>query len=471
MRTPKAMRNAAKRYKNTLISGSGAATTSDRGAMQTAAPLSLSPYYTFNYLQRYQQYVNLYETSWEARKIIDIPVEDAMRSPTIREGISSDDAKLLDDKWQELGCERQLRRCLKQERLLGGCVLLGIMRLQDGEKLDEPLNEKNIEIDDLEALNVVDVSRLSRADLCNDPFKPDYDKVSHLMIDGVTVHQSRMVVFNGDTLFGRNSQRLLQSNRHNPLGFGDSKLTPIWDILTRSIGTQQGAYHLVNMASALVMSVDNLRSIKAVDNHAEEKLKEVVQQLSIYNAALVDGKDVRIDTKSTAFGSVPELVLTFTQFLAAASDIPVTRFLGTSAQGLSATGEGDARNYYDMVDSIRNNVRKPAELRILNWIGSSIFGHDNWNARSKDLQLSFEPLWNMDAVQAATRDEIITRTVTSLYQAQIISAETAVAELNKREIFETPLEAEAPTMESGLLDIGNPFDDSQSIDKATQKVL
>ena len=82
---------------NTIVSGHGANTTVDRGASQTTALTSLSPYYTNDFLLRYRIYANLYETSWEARKIIDIPVDDAMREKTIREGLSPDDEKRIAD--------------------------------------------------------------------------------------------------------------------------------------------------------------------------------------------------------------------------------------------------------------------------------------------------------------------------------------------------------------------------------------
>ena len=43
------------------------------------------------------------------------------------------------------------------------------------------------------------------------------------------------------------------------------------------------------------------------------------------------------------------MVRTFLQVAAGAADIPVTRLLGQSPAGLSATGESDTRNYYDMI--------------------------------------------------------------------------------------------------------------------------
>lgn len=58
------------------------------------------------------------------------------------------------------------------------------------------------------------------------------------------------------------------------------------------------------------------------------KMRELVEQLSIYRGAVIDGKGAKVSQHNASFGSVPELVMTFTQLLSAASDIPATRFLG-----------------------------------------------------------------------------------------------------------------------------------------------
>ena len=43
------------------------------------------------------------------------------------------------------------------------------------------------------------------------------------------------------------------------------------------------------------------------------------------------------------------MVRTSLQVAASAADIPVTRLLGQSPAGLSATGDSDTRNYHDMI--------------------------------------------------------------------------------------------------------------------------
>ena len=67
--------------RNMMLDGGGASGNGDRGALQHAAQRTSNPYYSNNFLYRWQEYTRWYMTSWEARKIIDIPVDDALRLP------------------------------------------------------------------------------------------------------------------------------------------------------------------------------------------------------------------------------------------------------------------------------------------------------------------------------------------------------------------------------------------------------
>ena len=64
-----------------MLAGHGASGSGDRGALQHAAQATSNPYYSNNFWYRWQEYTRWYMTSWEARKIIDIPVDDALRLP------------------------------------------------------------------------------------------------------------------------------------------------------------------------------------------------------------------------------------------------------------------------------------------------------------------------------------------------------------------------------------------------------
>ncbi len=95
------------------------------------------------------------------------------------------------------------------------------------------------------------------------------------------------------------------------------------------------------------------------------------------------------------FAGLPEMVRTFLQVAAGAAGIPVTRLLGQSPAGLSATGDSDTRNYYDMI-AARQEVDLRPQLERL----------DRLLLRSAGVELeavsfAFRPLWQMDAKDRA----------------------------------------------------------------------
>lgn len=428
---------------NMILSGAGGETLQDRGSRMSATSASLNPYFSNNSIYRWQEYTRWYKTSWEARKLVDIPVDDALRKPFEFQGLTTSDERELRDVWdEEFAASKQIRRALIQERLLGGAVLLPIFLREDGEGMDTPLRLRTIEQGDLKAINVVDVSRLARSSQDQDPFSPDYDRINGLLVNGMEVHRSRMCILDGDALFSWNTQRMMENYRYNPRGFGESKLAPVYDLLVRVTGTQQAAFHLVNMASCLLVKVENLRSVIAADSPARQKMEEIIEQISIYRGAMIDAKGADIHQHSSTFGSVPELVMTFAQLLSAASDIPATRFLGQAPGGLNATGESDTRNYYDMLKAYQRTTCLPIHRRSADWIGSSIWGWDAWAKKSKDLEIIYPPLHELNDQEQMEIDRGYAEMMRGMYTDQLITRESAVREIVERNIFATPGEAE-----------------------------
>lgn len=429
------------RSQNTILRGIGGETVQDRSAHSTSAQYSLHPYYNNNFLARWQEYTRWYMTSWEARKLVDIPVQDALREPVEIHGLSRDDEQRLWEAYEQFDAERQLRRALIQERLLGGSLILPIFLRPEDEETGSRLNYHTLQTGDLQALNVVDVGRLSRAEYNTDPFSPYYDKLERIQVNATIVHTSRLVVFDGDPLFNFTSQRIMENYRFNPVGFGESKLSTLYDTLIRATGTQQGAYHLVNLSSCLVLACANLRSLNATGSPAKEKLEELAEQISIYRAAIVDAKDVQFQTHSATFGSVPELVMTFLQILSAGSDIPATRFLGQSPGGLNATGDSDLENYYNHLSSWQRMSLAPRQLKIFDWLGSNIWGYSAWKAKSAKMELCYPPLWNLDDVQQSQVDNTYGMLIKDLADLGVIDQQSALNELIERNIFQTEVMA------------------------------
>jgi phage-related protein (TIGR01555 family) len=430
---------------NTMLAGLGGNSRQDRGASQTATIYSTNPYFRNDFYSRYQEFVSWYYTSWEVQKIINIPVDDAFRKPFIFKGLNDEQLKTFELAWKKHGMYDKLKRLCIQERLLGGAI--GIMGLKDEE--DEPSNlleYESVMEGDFVFLNVTSIDKISRVDYQSDPMKPDYDRPEYYWIQGRKVSVTRLLVFDGDPLFDRNSMNILQRFRYNPAGFGESVLTKLYDILIRETGSQQAAYHLINLASVLLVKADNMQMLQASNTRAYKAMEDLVEQISIYRGAVLQGKGVDVAQYNASFGSVPELLMTFLQILSAASDIPATRLLGQAPGGLNANGDSDLENYYNMVGAYQTDKIKPRCTKLCSVFGRHVFG-SSWKAIEKDFDIEFEPLWNMSKQDQANVDNTYAGMYSNLVATGVISPEKAIEEMKTRKIFVTEIdESDVPEL-------------------------
>lgn len=428
---------------NALLHGAGASTWQDRGSIQQGAIFTKNPYYNNDYYRRWQDLVRWYYTDWAAKKIVDIPVQDAFRVEPEIKGLSEEDKEQLIKYQEAMGGRDKLYKAAIQSRLLGGSiVMLGIKDEEDNP--EKPIDFDKLDKGDLAFMNVVSVEKISQVQYETDPFSPMYDTPRYYMINGQKVDVSRLLVFDGRPLFNSASMNILQNFRFNPAGFGESVLIPVYDALVRFAGTQEGAYHLVNMASVLLVKCDKLMDLQAsnMGERGMRMLEKMAEQISIYRAGILSGKDVDFAQHSATFGSVPELLQTFAQVLASGSDIPATRFLGQAPGGLNATGESDLENYYNNVASWQNTVLKANEIKMYNILGVSCFGREKWQSIKPEFDIEYKPLWNLSETEQATIDNTRAQTISLLEQSGYLSREAALEELKARKIFVNDIKPE-----------------------------
>ena len=433
-----------KKVGNTLLAGAGGNTLQDRGAIQSTAWSSLNPYYNNNYYYRWQKYTQLYYTSWEARKIVEIPVNDAFRIKPNLVGVDDEQKMALMNAMDKIGGWEKMRRAAIQERLLGGCALyLGVAN-DKSDDAAEPIDLQNVDKGDLKFINVISLNQLTNPEYDTDPFSSGYDKPKYYSVNGIKTHISRLIIFDGDPLFNYATQRLMQNNRINPQGFGESVLASLWDSIIRCIGTQQAAYQLVQKSSVMLVKADNLLNLEGTKQgeQAIKQLEEMAEQISIFRAAILKGKNVELTESAASFGSVPELLMSYLQILSAASDIPASRYIGQAPGGLNATGEGDLENYYNNINSYQETHLDPKYEKLFDVLGPSVLGKETWQQIRKDFELEFESLWNLDGQEKATVDETYSRILTTLKDAGIIPTEYIIDELNAKKIFTTPIKKE-----------------------------
>lgn len=430
--------NSKTKVGNTLVNGAGANTLQDRGAIQTPASWSLNPYFNNNYYYRWQALTLLYFTSWEARKIVEIPINDAFRIKPELVGIEEPEKVALLNGADKVQLFAKMRRAATQERLLGGAaILIGTAEAQNDPAA--PLDINSLDKGSLKFLNVVSLNQMQKPEYNIDPFDANYDKPEYYSINGTKTHVSRMIVFDGEPLFNYSTQRLMQNFRINPQGFGESVLVPLWDAILRCIGTQQAAYQLIQKASVTLVKAEQLLNLEGtkMGDIAVKQLQEMAEMISIYRAAIIKGKGVDVEESQASFGSVPELLMSYLQVLSAASDIPASRFLGQAPGGLNATGEGDLENYYNAIASYQETRLDPKYEKLFDILGRSVLGKDKWLSIRPKFEIEFEPLWNLKGTEKAQVDQTYVQMLRDLKADGVIPAEKVVDEINAKKIFLT----------------------------------
>jgi len=409
----------------------------DRAAWSSMPTYSGNPYDSNDFVFRWRQFVHLYETSWEARKIIRIIPEDALRKSWIIEDLPEEMAKPIQIHLERLRFADILKRSMMLERLLGGCLtFMGL----DSNK-DDPSEAYDIRTGSrLRFFNAIPVSRISKQRWDTNPLSPNYMRASQYMINGQTVDVSRMLVWDGDPLFD-SYDFALTNFRANLAGFGPSKLAPLWDDIVRAVGARHASYQLIQMSNAIVAAVDGLQDLQATRNgkQALELVKDIANQIGLYRAAVIDREKVTITQQAASFGSVPELLLLYVQILSAGSDIPACRFLGQAPGGLSTDDSSGKENYYNVIDAIQHQQIEPKIRKVYDVVGYELFP-GQWQKARDEFIVKFPPMWNQTELEEAQTATARLDNVMKLVQAGLMSDPHALEEINAKNILSVNLD-------------------------------
>lgn len=300
--------------------------------------------------------VNAYRTSWLASAIIDFPAEDATRNWRSWRA-SAEQISKIEAVESALQLKHKVQAALIASRLLGGSAIYistgaasPIAPLADSETVRS-----------LVVLNRDDLSPGQAVkDIDSDYFgKPEFYTISSGdNAQPVEIHASRFVIFPGSTVPGIN---LLGTASV----WGDSILQKCMSAVKAADSTVANIASLVYEASVDVMSVRGFAEMLA-ENKDSLILRRAHLQAAmkgINGMLMIDAED-SYDKKSATFSGLDSLMGKFFDWVSGAAGMPVTRLFGRSAAGLSGSGDGDERVYYDRVSDIQSHDVGPALRRL-----------------------------------------------------------------------------------------------------------
>jgi phage-related protein (TIGR01555 family) len=350
-------------------------------------------YYGFQMLDDFEL-GNIYRSNWLGRKIIDIPAMDAVRKGRDWQA-EQDQIEAIEAEETRLGYWPKLLQAKIMARLWGGAAIYIGTRDND---LSQPLDVERIRKGGITYLTVLSRRDVSAGEVEQDVLSEFHGLPKYFEVTGssatamVRIHPSRLAIFIGAP-FGDSLLSLGQN-----YGWGDSILNVVYSAVKNADATAANIASLVFEANVDIFRIPDFMASLADPEYAKRLNDRFLLAASAkgINKALVLDKDEEYDRKTITFATLPDVMQTFLQMAAGAADIPVTRLLGQSPAGMSATGESDMLNYYDRVSSIQTLEMTPALYRLDEGLIRSALG-----SRPDEIFYSWSPLKQMTEKELA----------------------------------------------------------------------
>lgn len=321
---------------------------------------------------------------------------------------------------KDLKATSQLTRAMVWARAFGGALVM--MDIADGKPIDQPYDPKSKA--PVRGLKVFSSARtiITSTDFSTDPQSPYFEDlerftIQRLYAEPFQVHASRCLVFKGEPLPDIPEQ----------LGFdletrywGLSVLQQV-ALYLAAFGTFYGSLgHLGQEMTIGKYTISNLDNLVAANDwkSIKNRLRIIDEQKSVIHAVLL-GKEEKYERDSLTFTGIPEVLDRMMVAISAATGIPVTKFWGRSSAGMNATGEGDSRDYYDMIRADQGNYLEPPLLKLAQTVNLGIGSPAN----PDELAVEFDPVWSPTAAEQATIQKTVMDTDVGYVNAGILDPE------------------------------------------------
>lgn len=309
----------------------------------------LSPAFAHLLHNNQQVLTNIYLSDWLARKICDLPAEDATRKFIEISGIDDENKKRVESMLDGMGLRASVRKGISWSRLFGGA---GVLKVYDDTRPPESPPSETAAIIDLIPL---DRWSLSVSEIDDNPESAHYGRaLNYIARNGVKYHRDRIAPFYGCSV-PYDTQIELQ-------GWGGSYVAMAWSAIAAYNETLQDASFLLKESGVGILTVPNLTAAQSMGMTAAQAVMNRAnvfnQGKSIYRAAVVD-KEEKFEFVNRSLQGIPDFVDRFATAVAGATGLSEMMLFGKSPAGLNASQEEILSVYYDKIAAIQEGDPTP----------------------------------------------------------------------------------------------------------------
>lgn len=398
----------------------------------------------------------IYQSNWIAAAIVNEFAFDIVKKwRTVR----SKYAEEIQRAERDYHLKSTVREACQWARLYGGAGVV-IISNQD---LEKPFDPNKIKKGSLKRLLTFDRYDLVASGDINtyDLLSDDYMRPEYFTLNGGSqrIHRSHIAFFQGAELPKRQA-------RIN-FGWGDSELRRVIDDVNDAVASKGGLAELMQEANLDVITKDDLFDRIATDQDDQiTKRYEIFSLMkSSINMALLDSEE-KLDRHTLQLSGVSPLLEVFMVWIAGAARMPMTKIFGVSASGLSATGEGDRKNYNSNIVGHQERLERPmAKL-------DEVIIRSSLGFMPDDYDFEWNPIEDLNGVEIA-QEQLLKAQKASIYlEDGIIMRSQVQRELESGEEYqfeEGAIDKLAKSEAGDLLDFAHDDDDSTIFDDDEDK--
>lgn len=332
----------------------------------------------------------MYESEGLIGRIVDIVAEDMVRAGF---NITGDEDGKLMKKLKDLHLTAKIATALKWMRLFGGALI--VLDIKDGLPWDQPYDWTKGKPSQVRGIRVYSAARtiIASSDFVTDTTSSWFEDVERFTIKrlyGPTfqVHASRCIVLKGKPLPDTNE---LTGYDLDTRYWGLSVVQSLFQTTSSFGAFVEAIGHLGQEMVIGKYTISNLEDLVAENDwkSIRQRIRIIDESKSIIHAVLL-GPTEKYERDSLTFTGVPEVLDRLMMLVSAYSDgIPVSRLFGRSSAGLNSNGDGDGRDYYDMIGSKQTAYLEQPLLQLIQMVNAGEGGIVNGD----ELGITFKPVW------------------------------------------------------------------------------
>lgn len=400
--------------------------------------------YTHNIVDQYQIDAAYNSSTW-FRKIVKIPVDDSLREGWTWKA-QEEDTEKIEAEQNRLNVVAKIHEAACRARKDGGAIIY--MGGLPGAP-DTPIDPAKIPANSLQYLLVFGKGQVTAFDRETDVMLPNFGDPKMYIVDGmVKLHPSRCIRFIGE--------KNLDYTRMIWDGFGESIYTTLEKSILNVDKTSAGISHLIDEAKIDIVRMPGLTEGLATAEYEALLIRRFTLAnmfKSLNNMLLLDAGDgdtpdggEQYDQKQINFAGLPDVLQIQLAVLAGASDIPATRLLGKSPDGMNASGKGDLINYYDRISADQKMLLTPILKPLFDAVICSALGK-----RPADIWYEWNPLYTMSEKEAADVEYIFAQTTEKMVNSGLIP-DSVMVKVTENRMIES---GQWPGMEKAIDEAAN----------------